>query len=107
MQQKHSPHLKIIGQLAQEYDGKYRELKKQISEISPDSILPHLIALVDRTTDRFRSAQISLLKTPELFEDEQGEKAEQAIAEISRTFDEMRILFHCLIENCHRVPDKP
>ena len=32
----HSPHLQIIGQLAQEYDEKYRELEKQISEISPD-----------------------------------------------------------------------
>ena len=55
-----SPHLQIIGQLAQEYDGKYRELEKQIAEIPPESVLPQLIALADRTTDHFRSAQVAL-----------------------------------------------
>ena len=38
----HSPHLRIIGQLAQEYDQKYRELEKLISEIPQQNILPQI-----------------------------------------------------------------
>ncbi len=70
----HSPLLEIIGQLAQEYDEKYRELEKQLGEISPESILPQLSALADRTTDHFRSAQIALMSMPELFEGEESER---------------------------------
>jgi hypothetical protein len=105
--QNHSPHLRIIGQLAREYDEKYRQLEKQISEISPDGILPRLIGLADRTTDHFRSAQVSLLSMPGLFEGEQGESAVHAITAMCRAFDEMRVLFHCLIENRQEDPGKP
>jgi hypothetical protein len=94
-----SPHLQIIGQLAQEYDEKYRELEKQVSEIQADNIPPQLRALADRTTDRFRAAQIAMLSMPELFEGEQSEKALQAITGMCRAFDEMRILFHFLIQS--------
>ncbi len=105
--ENHSPHLRIIGQLAQEYDQKYRELEKQISGISPDSILPHLIALANRATDHFRSAQVSLLSMPGFFEEEQGESAVHALTAMSRAFDEMRILFHCLSENHPEGTGKP
>ena len=33
----HSPQLRIIGQLAQEYDEKYRELERLISEIPQEN----------------------------------------------------------------------
>ena len=98
----HSPHLQIIGQLAQEYDEKYRQLEKQIAEISPDSVPAQLSALADRTTDHFRSAQIALLSMPELFEGAEGERALQALTAMCRAFDEMRILFNFLIESRSR-----
>jgi hypothetical protein len=101
----HSPHLQIIGQLAQEYDEKYRELEKLISETQPESALPQLRALAERSTDRFRSAQIAMLSIPELFEGDEGQKALQAMAALCRAFDEMRILFHFLFEN-HSQADK-
>jgi len=103
----HSPHLQIIGQLAQEYDGKYRELEKQIAQISPEGILPQLSALADRTTDHFRSAQIALLSMPELYEGEEREKALHALTSMCRTFDEMRILFHFLIQNHSKSAAEP
>ena len=94
-----SPQLSIIGQLAREYDQKYRELEKLISETKPDSILPQLRALAERATDRFRSAQIAMLSIPELFEREEGQGAVEAMTALCRAFDEMRILFNFLFEN--------
>jgi hypothetical protein len=102
----HSPHLRIIGQLAQEYDQKYRELEKLISEIPQENIRPHLRALAERTTDCFRSAQIALLSTPELAEGEPSEMALKAVTALCRAFDEMRILFHFLFENSSQGPDQ-
>ncbi len=95
----HSPHLRIIGQLAQEYDEKYRELEKLISEIPPENILPQLRALAERSTDRFRSAQVTLLSTPGLFEGDGKKEITMAMTSLCRAFDEMRILFHFLFEN--------
>ncbi|MGO9376129.1 MAG: hypothetical protein ACLQBD_29115 [Syntrophobacteraceae bacterium] len=102
----HSPHLQIIGQLAQEYDQKYRELEKLISEIPQENILPQIMALAERTTDRFRSAQMALISIPELFAGEEGEMALKAMTALCRAFDEMRILFHFLFENSHQGPDQ-
>jgi hypothetical protein len=94
-----SPHLRIIGELAREYDQKYRELEKLISETKPDRVLPQLRALAERATDRFRSAQIAMLSIPELFEVQEGQKAVEAMTALCRAFDEMRILFNFLFEN--------
>ncbi|MGA2224442.1 MAG: hypothetical protein ABSH41_08380 [Syntrophobacteraceae bacterium] len=102
----HSPHLQIIGQLAQEYDQKYRELEKLISEIPQENIVPQIMALAERTTDRFRSAQMALISIPELFEGEERERALKAMTALCRAFDEMRILFHFLFENSHQGPDQ-
>lgn len=102
----HSPQLRIIGQLAQEYDEKYRELERLISEIPRENVLPQMRALAERTTDRFRSAQIALVSIPELFEGEEGERALQAVTALCRSFDEMRILFHFLFENSPQRADQ-
>ena len=101
----HSAHLRIIGQLAREYDEKYRELEKLISETQPDNIPHQLRALAERATDRFRSAQIAMLSIPELFDGEERQRAVQAMEALCRAFDEMRILFHFLFEN-HSQLDK-
>ena len=59
--QNHSlDQLQIIGQLAGEYEQKYRELEALISEIPPEKSFSQLKALAERTTDRFRSAQVAL-----------------------------------------------
>ena len=94
-----SPHLRIIGQLAREYDEKYRELEELISETKPDHVLPQLKALAERATDRFRSAQIAMISVKELFEGQEGQEAVQAMTALCRAFDEMRILFNFLFEN--------
>ena len=62
----HSPHLQIIGQLAQEYEQKYQELRSLILQIPPENVLPQLKALAERTTDKFRGAQVALLSSPAL-----------------------------------------
>jgi hypothetical protein len=93
-----SPHLQSIKQLALEYDEKYRELEKLISETQPENILPQLRALAERTVDHFRTAQIAMLSTPHLFGGEEGQTAVQSMTALCRAFDEMRILFHFLLE---------
>lgn len=97
MEERSPSHLRIIGQLAQEYEQKYRELETLIAEIPPERIVPQLRALAERTTDRFRSAQVALLSAPGLFEEEST--AMQAAMALCRAFDEMRILFQFLLEN--------
>jgi len=94
-----SPHLRIIGQLAREYDEKYRELEKLISETKPANVAPQLRALAERATDRFRSAQIAMLSIPGLFDGEEGREAVQAMTALCRAFDEMRILLNFLFDN--------
>jgi hypothetical protein len=93
-----SPHLQIIGQLAREYDEKYRDLEKLISETQPQNVPPQLRALAERAVDRFRSALVAMLSTPELFEGNERQTALQAITALCRAFDEMHILFNFLFE---------
>ncbi|SPF37137.1 hypothetical protein SBDP1_160010 [Syntrophobacter sp. SbD1] len=95
-----SPQFGIIGHLAREYDEKYRELEKLISEIRPENIPSQLMALEERSVQNFRSAQAAMLSVPELFEGKESEKAIKAMTTLCRAFDEMRILFHFLSENC-------
>lgn len=94
----HPPHLQIIGQLAQGYDEKYRELEKLLSETRPENIAPQLRALAERATERFRSAQAAILSTPRLFQGDESQEAVHALATLCRAFDEMHILFHFLLE---------
>lgn len=94
----HSHHLRIIGQLAREYEQKYEELRSLISQTPPENALPQLRALAERTTDRFRSAQIGLLSAPALTEAGEGDTAMAAATAMCSAFDEMRILFQFLYE---------
>lgn len=92
MEEKHSPnHFEIIGQLAREYEEKYKELEKLVSEIPPEHVFSQLNALAERTTDRFRSAQAALFSMHGLSDGEGGEAAMTAITALCRAFDEMRI----------------
>lgn len=115
MEDDHSPnHLRIIGQLAREYEQKYHELEKMLSELPPGKTTLHLAALAERTTDRFRAAQIALFSAPGVFEEAEPQTTEAppaptpllAATALCRAFDEMRILFQFLIEN-HAETTRP
>ncbi|MHC1729983.1 MAG: hypothetical protein AB9866_28950 [Syntrophobacteraceae bacterium] len=101
--ENNSPQIQIIGQLAREYEEKYRELEALILEIPKENVLPQLKALAERSTDRFRSAQVALLGIPGLFEGEDAQTATLAVTALGSAFDEMRILFQSLLEN---LPEK-
>ncbi|MCE5333245.1 MAG: hypothetical protein LLG06_01510 [Desulfobacteraceae bacterium] len=60
-------------------------------------------ALSERSTDRFRSAQIALFSEPGLLDASGRENAMMAATAMCRAFDEMRILFQFLVESC---PDR-
>lgn len=85
-------HLRIIGQLAREYEQKYKELEILVSELPPEKVLSQLTALAERTTDRFRGAQTALFSITGLFEGSEGETALKAATALCSAFDEMRIL---------------
>ncbi|MEN6441318.1 MAG: hypothetical protein ABFD97_22345 [Syntrophobacter sp.] len=96
----HTPrHLRIIGQLAQEYEQKYKQLDILVSGRPREEAIVQLRALAERTTDRFRAAQMALLTTPGLFEQESGESALRAVTALCSAFDELRILFQFLRES--------
>ncbi len=97
---EHSPdHLQIIGQLAREYEEKYKELETFISQVPPEKIISQLQGLAERSTDRFRSAQVALFSAPDIFDGEQRQHALMAATAMCRAFDEMRILFQFFLEN--------
>ncbi len=91
-----SPQILIIEQLSREYDEKYRNLEKLISDTDPEEVAPQLMALAERAAERFRSAQAAILSLPEITQSDIG--ALPAMSALFRTFDEMRILFHFLYE---------
>ena len=102
--QDDSPQLSIIEQLSREYDEKYRNLEKLVSECTPADIPPQLLALAEQAAARFRSAQATIFSLPALFEDDMRPKTLPAITALFRAFDEMRILFHFLFENYRQRP---
>ncbi|MGC8494088.1 MAG: hypothetical protein ACP5SH_20380 [Syntrophobacteraceae bacterium] len=92
-----SPQVVIIEQLSREYDEKYRNLEKLISDTDPEDVPPQLMALAERAAEHFRSAQAAILSLPEITRSDSG--ALPAMSVLFRTFDEMRILFHFLYES--------
>ena len=99
------PQLAIIEQLSREYDEKYKDLEKLISEINKEDAAPQIMALAERAAERFRSAQAKLLCMPEMFKEDTDKKLLPAMTTLFRSFDEMRILFHFLSNNesCKKI----
>lgn len=87
--------------LAKDYDAKRRQLDELARDVSCDVLWRHLLALCERATDRFRTAQQALFQHLFAQEDPQPEAVEAARA-MCRSFDEMVLLFHKLAE--HRAP---
>ena len=92
-------HLQHLGQLAREYDRKFRELQEFAQNAQPEDLMIQLKLLSERTTDRFRAAQQALLAM--LMESENPGQTEQmeAVMALSSCFDEMRILLQVLLQN--------
>jgi hypothetical protein len=94
------PHniLQHLGQLAREYDRKYRELEEFAQHAQPEDLKAQLRALGERTTDRFRAAQQALLALPANGEGGEQQLQIEALMALSSCFDEMRILFQIMLD---------
>jgi hypothetical protein len=89
-------HLQHLGQLAMEYDRKYRELEEFAQKAQPKDLMTQLRSLGERTTDRFRAAQQALLAMLAADENPDQDLQIQALIALCSCFDEMRILFQVL-----------
>jgi len=95
--------LKHLGQLAREYDRKFRELEEFAQNAQPEDLMTQLRALGERTTDRFRAAQQAVLAMLAASENPDQKQQLEAIMALSSCFDEMRILFQILLQNKSQV----
>jgi len=93
-------HLQIMGQLAREYEQKTRELEEIVQQADPSMLLRQVKLRGELTTDRFRAAQMFLLTSLASVSDMERKEDEplKAVIVLSRCFDEMRILFQCLLD---------
>jgi hypothetical protein len=95
--------LQHLGQLAKEYDRKFRELEDFAQNAQPEALMTQLKALGERTTDRFRAAQQALLAMLAASENPDQHQQLEAFIALSSCFDEMRILFQILQQNKSQV----
>lgn len=98
MEEGAQEHVRIIGDLAREYQQKFKELNDFIKSGEKDRIPGYLRNQAEITTDRFRGAQMFLLNNPILTGKESDDKVLLAVTALCRCFDEMRILFQVLLE---------
>ena len=95
--------LQHLGQLAREYDRKFRELEEFAQNAPHEDLVTQLRALGERTTDRFRAAQQALLAMFAASENSDRNQQLEAFIALSSCFDEMRILFQILLQNKSQV----
>ncbi|MEJ5364047.1 MAG: hypothetical protein WHS86_03005 [Desulfosoma sp.] len=101
MSENQTTALEELVSLAKDYDAKRRELDALARDVSSDDLLRHLLALCERATDRFRAAQHVLFQS--LFAQAPPETdAVEAARAMCRSFDEMVLLFHKLVD--HNAP---
>ncbi|MDY0039550.1 MAG: hypothetical protein RBS57_04510 [Desulforhabdus sp.] len=98
MQDHAQNYLRILGQLAQEYQQKFAELEKLCQNAQPQVVLPQLKARAELTTDHFRGAQQFLLTLLDKNQTLENEDLFKAVTTACRCFDEMRILFNVLLD---------
>jgi hypothetical protein len=91
-------HLQHLGQLAREYDRKYKDLENLVQNAQPEDLITQLRILGERTTDRFRAAQQALLAMLPAGGDSQQDLQLEAAIALCSCFDEMRILFQVLLQ---------
>jgi len=105
MEEHAQDHLRILGQLAREYEKKYQELQEAVKKAQPEMVPQMLRLRGDMTTDQFRAAQVVLLSKLALETDSQEADAHRAATALCRCFDEMRILFEILLEHFFKSRD--
>ncbi len=101
MEDRPRDHLELLGQLAREYQDKYRQLEEMIRDVGPADLHRQLVLQAEMTTDRFRAAQQVFLsqlvsRQPTASDSEGGDETYRAAIALCRCFDEMRILFQVL-----------
>lgn len=95
----HSPdYLHLLGQLAREYQEKFKELEQVCQNAQPEYVLQQLRARGELTTDQFRAAQQVLFAQLDKGQEREDKDTMRAVTTLSRCFDEMRILFSILLE---------
>ena len=96
--------LQQLGQLAREYDRKFRELEEFANTAQSQALLTQVKALGERTTDRFRTTQQALLMF--LAQDEKVDQQQsiEALMALSSCFDEMRILLQIILQRWDSDP---
>lgn len=91
--------LQLLAGLAAEYLEKYGQLASALRDADPQ-LVPHQLKLrVELATDRFRSAQMSLLSTLATRPGNVSTEGHEALITLFRSFDEMRIAFQLLLES--------
>jgi hypothetical protein len=98
-------HLRILGQLALEYEKKYKELREAVKKAQPETVPPMLRLRGDMTTDQFRAAQVALLSKLAPETDSQEADVHRAATTLCRCFDEMRILLEISLEQFFKSRD--
>ncbi len=89
--------LEELVSLAKDYDAKRRQLDELARDVDAQALRRHLLALSERATDRFRSAQQALFQY--LFDEAPpGVETLEAARAMCRSFDEMILLFHKLMD---------
>ncbi len=100
MQDQPSDHLRIMGELAREYQQKSMELEEIVAQAAPGKLLHQIKLRGELTTDRFRAAQMVLLSTIVPGSEKESDDTLKAALALCRCFDELRILFQFLLEHC-------
>ena len=100
--EQHPPRsLDVLGQLAVEYQQKFKEVSELCRNTDPNWVYAQLEGRGELTTERFRMAQQVLLQhIASESGDQGGTPARQATFTLCRCFDEMRILFQNLMDYC-------
>ncbi len=99
MEEQIAGHLQIVGQLAREYEQKTRELEEIVKQADPSMLLHQIRLRAELTTDRFRAAQMVLLASASAsVPGKDPDEPMKALIALCRCFDEMRILFQCLLD---------
>lgn len=89
--------LEELVSLAKDYDTKRRQLDELARDVDAQALRRHLLALSERATDRFRGAQQALFR--HLVEEAPpGPETLEAARAMCRSFDEMVLLFHKLMD---------
>lgn len=94
--------LQVLGQLALEYQKKYKELEEVVRSAQREEIIQQLGYRAEMTTDHFRGAQQALFAFLSPSQESESQEAFRALTTLCRCFDEMRILLQIILEHASK-----